>query len=200
MIIIFLSATIIQMIIGSTIINDKITGWLDGESVLFEVFSVESFTNWQKEQFNKLSNLKGSGSFFKTIRDNNTVDLTAEDLFVGDILLITMEEIMAADLLLIGGNEIKIDISSLTGESKPVTKETYQNWIKKKYFTYYSIWYWLYRRKQESHGNYCRRMEHKRKIRRIVDNSKDITILQEKLEVLAKSISTFAILQYLQGS
>ena len=36
-------------------------------------------------------------------------------------------------------------------------------------------------------------MEHKRKIRRIVDNSKDITILQEKLEVLAKSISTFAI-------
>ena len=34
---------------------------------------------------------------------------------------------MVADLLLIGGNEIKIDKSSLTGESKPVTKETYEN-------------------------------------------------------------------------
>ena len=128
MIIIFLSANVIQ--IGLTITNDKKTGWLDGESVLFAFFvvaSVESFTNWQKEQFYELCNLNSSVTFFKTNRGNNIVDLTAEDLFVGDILLITMDEIVPDDLLLIGGNEIKIDKSSLTGESKPVTKETYEN-------------------------------------------------------------------------
>ena len=74
-----------------------------------------------------MSKLKSNGNFFKTNRGNNIVDLTAEDLFVGDILLITMEEIVPDDLLLIGGNEIKIDKSSLAGESKPVTKETYEN-------------------------------------------------------------------------
>ena len=40
MIIIFLSANVIQ--IGLTITNDKKTGWLDGESVLFAVFVVVS--------------------------------------------------------------------------------------------------------------------------------------------------------------
>ena len=49
MIIILLTAAIIQIIIGLSIGNDKKTGWLDGASVLFAVFvvvSVESFTNW----------------------------------------------------------------------------------------------------------------------------------------------------------
>ena len=43
MIIILLSAAVIQIIIGLTITNDKKTGWLDGASVLFAVFVVVSF-------------------------------------------------------------------------------------------------------------------------------------------------------------
>lgn len=53
MIVILLSAAIIQIIIGLTISDQKRTGWYDGASVLFAVFvvvSVESFTNWQKEK------------------------------------------------------------------------------------------------------------------------------------------------------
>jgi len=53
MIIILLSAAIIQIIIGLTISDQKKTGWFDGASVLLAVFvvvSVESFTNWQKEK------------------------------------------------------------------------------------------------------------------------------------------------------
>ena len=48
MIVILLSAAIIQIIIGCTISEQKKTGWLDGASVLFAVFvvvTVESFTN-----------------------------------------------------------------------------------------------------------------------------------------------------------
>ena len=133
MIIILLSAAIIQIIIGVTISDHKKTGWLDGASVLFAVFvvvSVESFTNWQKERkFYELNNLKNAGTVFKTIRNKNIVDLKAEDLLVGDIIIISMGEIMPADLLLIEGNELKIDESSLTGESKPVTKEIYEDCI-----------------------------------------------------------------------
>ena len=71
MIIILLSAAVIQIIIGLTINTNKKTGWLDGASVLFAVFvvvTVESFTNWQKEKkFYDLNKLKNTGTFFKTI-------------------------------------------------------------------------------------------------------------------------------------
>ena len=203
MIIILLSAAIIQIIIGVTISDHKKTGWLDGASVLFAVFvvvSVESFTNWQKEKkFYKLKHLKNKGTVFKTIRDKNIVDLKAEELLVGDVVLITMGEVMPADLLLIEGNGIKIDESSLTGESKPVTKEKYENCVSnesKKIMTPIIL-----------SGTDCiegngkaivigvGEKSTKGKIRRMVDNSKDekVTPLQEKLEVFAKKISTFAI-------
>ena len=53
MIVILLSAAVIQIIIGLTIYKKKKTGWFDGASVLFAVFVVvlvESFTNWEKEK------------------------------------------------------------------------------------------------------------------------------------------------------
>ena len=62
MIVILLSASFIQIVIGLTISDKKKTGWFDGASVLFAVIvvvSVESFTNWQKEKkFFELNNLK----------------------------------------------------------------------------------------------------------------------------------------------
>jgi len=132
-------------------------------------------------------------------RNKNIVDLKAEDLLVGDIILISMGEIMPADLLLIEGNEIKIDESSLTGESKPVTKAIYEECIineQKKNISPIIL------SGTDCIGGNGKAMviavgesSTKGKIRRMVDNSKDekITPLQEKLEVLAKRISTFAI-------
>ena len=202
MIIILLSAAVIQIIIGLTISDNKKTGWLDGASVLFAVFvvvTVESFTNWQKEKkFYDLNNLKNKETFFKTIRDKNIVNLKADDLLVGDIILISAGEIMPADLLLIEGNGIKIDESSLTGESKSVTKEKYEDCFSNDEKSTSPI---------ILSGTGCiegngkaivigvGERSTKGKIRRMVDNSKDekITPLQEKLEVLAKRISTFAI-------
>ena len=203
MIIILLSAAVIQIIIGITITDNKKTGWFDGASVLFAVLivvNVESFINWQKEKkFYELNNLKNTTTLFKTIREKNIIDLKAEDLMVGDIILISMGEIMPADLLLIEGNGLKIDESSLTGESKPVIKEIYENCIiiqSKKNISPIIL-----------SGTDCiegngkalvigvGERSTKGKIRRMIDNSNDekITPLQEKLTILAKRISTFAI-------
>ena len=203
MIIILLTAAIIQIIIGLSIGNDKKTGWLDGASVLFAVFvvvTVESFTNYRKERkFYELNNLKNAGTVFKTLRDKSVIDLKAQDLLVGDIILISGGETMPADCLLLEGNGIKIDESSLTGESKLVGKELYEDCIENK------------SQKNATpiilSGTDCIKgngkvmiicvgeRSTKGKIRRMVDNSKDekVTPLQEKLDVLAKKISTFAI-------
>ena len=203
MIIILLTAAIIQIIIGLSIGNNKKTGWLDGASVLFAVFvvvTVESFTNYRKERkFYELNNLKNAGTVFKTLRDKSVIDLKAQDLLVGDIILISGGETMPADCLLLEGNGIKIDESSLTGESKLVGKELYEDCVENK------------SQKNATpiilSGTDCIKgngkvmiicvgeRSTKGKIRRMVDNSKDekVTPLQEKLDVLAKKISTFAI-------
>ena len=203
MIIILLAAAIIQIIIGLSIGNDNKTGWLDGASVLFAVFvvvSVESFTNWQKERkFYELNNLKNAGTVFKTVRDKNIKDLKADALLVGDIIHITSGETMPADCLLLEGNGIKIDESSLTGESKLVSKELYEDCIENKSAKMATPIILSGTDCIKGNGKamiICvGEKSTKGKIRRMVDNSKDekITPLQEKLDVLAKKISTFAI-------
>ena len=134
MIVILLSAAIIQIIIGCTISEQKKTGWLDGASVLFAVFvvvTVESFTNWQKEKkFYELNNLKNIATYFKTIRNKVKQNIKSEDLLVGDIIFISMGDSIPADLLVIESNGIKIDENNLTGESRPVSKEPFEICIK----------------------------------------------------------------------
>ena len=203
MIIILLSAAIIQIIIGLSIGNNKKTGWLDGASVLFAVFvvvSVESFTNWQKEKkFYELNNLKNAGTVFKTIRDKSIKDLKADDLLVGDIIIISGGETIPADCLLLEGNGIKIDESSLTGESKLVSKEIYEDCEENKEIKIMTPIILSGTDVIKGNGKaliICvGERSTKGKIRRMVDNSKDekITPLQEKLDVLSKKISTFAI-------
>ena len=94
--------------------------------------------------------------------------------------------------MLIEGNGLKVDESSLTGESKLVTKETYEDCLIDK--SQKSVTPIILSGTDCIKGNgkavvVCvGERSTKGKIRRMVDNSKDekITPLQEKLEVLAK--------------
>ena len=203
MIVILLSAAIIQIIIGLTISEQKKTGWLDGASVLFAVFvvvTVESFTNWQKEKkFFELNNLKNVTTYFKTLRNNIKQDIKSEDLLVGDIIFISMGESIPADLLVIESNGIKIDENTLTGESRPVSKEPFEICIKNNTKKNISPIILAGTDCIEGNGKALvigvGEKSTKGKIQRLVDNSKDekSTPLEEKLDVLAKKIGIFAI-------
>ena len=203
MIVILLSAAIIQIIIGLTISDQKRTGWYDGASVLFAVFvvvSVESFTNWQKEKkFYELNNLKNTATFFKTIRNNQKVNVISEDLLVGDVIYISLGDVIPADLLVIKSNGIKIDESSLTGESKPVSKEVFEICISNPSKKNISPIILSGTDCIEGNGKALvigvGERSTKGKIQRMVDNSKDekSTPLEEKLDVLARKIGIFAI-------
>ena len=203
MIVILLSAAIIQIIIGLTISDQKKTGWLDGASVLFAVFvvvTVESFTNWQKEKkFYELNNLKNVATYYKTIRNYIKQDTKSEDLLVGDIIYISMGDIIPADLLVIESNGIKIDENALTGESRPVSKEPFDICIKNQSKKNLSPIILSGTDCIEGNGKAIvigvGERSTKGKIQRLVDNSKDekSTPLEEKLDVLAKKIGIFAI-------
>ena len=203
MIVILLSAAIIQIIIGCTISEQKKTGWLDGASVLFAVFvvvTVESFTNWQKEQkFYELNNLKNIATYFKTIRNKIKQNIKSEDLLVGDIIFISMGDSIPADLLVIESNGIKIDENNLTGESRPVSKEPFETCIKNDFKRNVSPIILSGTDCVEGNGKALvigvGEKSTKGKIQRMVDNSKDekSTPLEEKLDVLARKIGIFAI-------
>ena len=203
MIVILLSAAFIQIIIGLTISDQKKTGWFDGASVLFAVIvvvSVESFTNWQKEKkFFELNNLKNTTVFFKTIRKKDKVNINSEDLLVGDVICISLGDVIPADLLVLESNGLKIDESSLTGESNSVSKETYEDCILNPFKKHISPIILAGTDCIEGNGKALviavGEKSTKGKIQRMVDNSKDekSTPLEEKLDVLARKIGIFAI-------
>ena len=201
MIIILLTTATLEVIIGVTISEEKKYGWIEGTSVFCAVFTVvfvESFTNWKKEKkFYELNSLRNSTLTFKVLRKGNKINLKSEDLLVGDIIFVSIGDIIPADLLVLESNGIKIDESSLTGESHLVSKDSYENCIKNNNASPIIL-----------SGTDCiegngkaliicvGERSIKGKIQRMIDNSKEEkkTPLQEKLEILAKNIGIFAFI------
>ena len=130
MIRILIAAAIVQIILGSTLSEDRSKDWIDGFSIIIAVLVVTivgSVTNYQKEtKFHELNATQNEGTMYKVIRNGVPIDIKSDDILVGDLIHIQVGDILPADLILVEGNGIQIDESSLTGESNPLKKETYE--------------------------------------------------------------------------
>ena len=130
MIRILLVAAIIQIVLGATLSDDPGKDWIDGLSIIIAivvVVCVGSITNWQKEtKFHELNDYQSKETKYKVIRNGQPIELVSDDILVGDLLNIMVGDIMPADVMLVEGNGIKMDESSLTGESDTMKKEPYQ--------------------------------------------------------------------------
>ncbi len=104
--------------------------WIDGTSIIIAVFvvvSVGSVTNYKKEmKFHALNDLQNGQTKYNVIRKGQPLSIIADDILVGDLIKINYGEILPADMLMVEGNGIKIDESSLTGESNAVSKKPYE--------------------------------------------------------------------------
>ena len=129
MIRILIAAAIVQIILGSLFGEDPSKDWVDGLSIILAVIVVTlvgSITNYQKEtKFHELNAIQNKGTMYKIIRNGIPLDIISDDILVGDLINIMIGDILPADLLLIEGNGIKVDESSLTGESENLKKENY---------------------------------------------------------------------------
>ncbi|XP_077195136.1 plasma membrane calcium-transporting ATPase 1 isoform X2 [Paroedura picta] len=102
------------------------TGWIEGAAILLSVVCVvlvTAFNDWSKEkQFRGLQSRIEQEQKFTVIRGGQVIQIPIADIVVGDIAQIKYGDLLPADGVLIQGNDLKIDESSLTGESDHVKK------------------------------------------------------------------------------
>ncbi|XP_050225493.1 putative calcium-transporting ATPase 13, plasma membrane-type [Mercurialis annua] len=98
-------------------------GWYDGGSIvvaIFLVIAVSAVSNFkQSRQFVKLSD-ESSDIKVQVVRDGRLRSISIFDVVVGDVVALKIGDQIPADGLFLDGYSLKIDESSMTGESDHV--------------------------------------------------------------------------------
>ncbi|XP_027026427.1 plasma membrane calcium-transporting ATPase 3b isoform X2 [Tachysurus fulvidraco] len=101
-------------------------GWIEGAAILLSVICVvlvTAFNDWSKEkQFRGLQSRIEQEQRFAVVRSGNVIQIPVADMVVGDMAQVKYGDLLPTDGILIQGNDLKIDESSLTGESDHVRK------------------------------------------------------------------------------
>ncbi|GCB73825.1 hypothetical protein scyTo_0002907, partial [Scyliorhinus torazame] len=101
-------------------------GWIEGAAILLSVICVvfvTAFNDWSKEkQFRGLQSRIEQEQKFAVVRGGQVIQIPVSELVTGDIAQVKYGDLLPADGILIQGNDLKIDESSLTGESDHVRK------------------------------------------------------------------------------
>lgn len=125
---ILMVAAVVQIALGATLSEHKDRDWIEGLSIIIAVFivvSVGSVTNYSKEKKFKELNDRNASMIKVTIkRDGVALDMSPDDVMVGDLIKINTGSIVPADgIIIFTEGQIKIEESSLTGESDLIEKE-----------------------------------------------------------------------------
>jgi len=125
---------ILELIIAK---DEREIAWIEGFAILVSVFIVVVVTaanNLKKErEFSRLNEEAESGKKITLIRNGKTLDqCRIEEVLVGDLLLIKSGMEIAGDGLVVEGFSLQLDESSMTGETKPMNKESIDVCLQKK--------------------------------------------------------------------
>lgn len=100
--------------------------WIEGCAILVSVVVVvfvTAFNDYTKErQFQGLKSKISSDQLFAVLRAGENCQVPVADIVVGDVCQIKYGDLLPADGVLIQGNDLKVNESSLTGESEHVKK------------------------------------------------------------------------------
>ncbi|CAF5109265.1 unnamed protein product, partial [Rotaria sp. Silwood1] len=100
--------------------------WIEGVAILVAVLVVvlvTAFNDWRKErQFRGLQDKIEKDQQTSVIRDNRIQQIPVSELVVGDLCFIKYGDLLPADGLVAQASDLKIDESSITGETDLVKK------------------------------------------------------------------------------
>ncbi|KAG6587129.1 calcium-translocating P-type ATPase, PMCA-type [Phytophthora cinnamomi] len=124
-IIILTISGIFSIILSSTVGDHKKTGWVEGACIILAVVVVTIVTavnDYQKEQQFRSLNAVKEDEKIKVIRNGAPTEVSKWNLLVGDIVRVDLGDIIPADGMVFDEKELKMDESSMTGESDLLTK------------------------------------------------------------------------------
>ncbi|CAF2314056.1 unnamed protein product [Rotaria sp. Silwood2] len=100
--------------------------WIEGVAILVAVLVVvfvTAFNDWRKErQFRGLQSKIEKDQQASVVRDNHIQQIPVTDLVVGDLCFIKYGDLLPADGVIVQSSDLKIDESSLTGETDLIKK------------------------------------------------------------------------------
>ncbi len=117
---------LVYMLLGAVIITALLKEWSDS-IVIFGVVFVNAIIGYVQESkaLQAIASLaKSMVSTANVIRNGEPQLISAEELTLGDVVVLRAGDKVPADLRLIQVRELQIDESALTGESVPVQKQT----------------------------------------------------------------------------
>jgi len=163
--------------------EERATAWIDGTAILVAVAVVsivQGYNNHEQEKQFAIVNRIQSVFDVTIIRNGKISLMKNEDVLVGDIVSITQGDRIPADGIIVSYESLKIDESSINGESESVKKDNERPF--------------LYGSTHVTEGNGTFMVTsiglHSQlgKIYESLNNDRDPTPLQEKLEDLAAKI------------
>ncbi|UJR25661.1 hypothetical protein I4U23_007012 [Adineta vaga] len=100
--------------------------WIEGVAILVAVLVVvfvTAFNDWRKErQFRGLQSKIEKDQQASVVRDGHVQQIPVAELVVGDLCFIKYGDLLPADGILVQSSDLKIDESSLTGETDLIKK------------------------------------------------------------------------------
>ena len=119
---------LIYILLGAAAITAAMTEWVDS-GVIFIVVLINAVIGFTQES-KALSALAALSRTMRTqatvLREQQQIEISADELVPGDIVLLNSGDKVPADLRLINSRNLKVDESALTGESVPVAKDAAQ--------------------------------------------------------------------------
>lgn len=129
--------------IASIIINviteedHRSTAWIEGFAILLAVVIVVFVTAYndlkKEKEFQKLNEEAENGKKISVIRNGEEIDnLKIGEIVVGDLVIVKSGIEIPGDGVMISGFSVQVDESSMTGETKPMNKDSLERCLKKK--------------------------------------------------------------------
>lgn len=125
---------VLELIIAE---GEREIAWIEGFAILVSVFIVTVVTalnNLKKErEFARLNEEAESGKKITIIRNGKMLDHRGiDEVLVGDLIQIKSGMEVAGDGLVVEGFSLQLDESPMTGETKPMNKESIDNCLRRK--------------------------------------------------------------------
>ena len=100
--------------------------WIEGAAIIVAVIVVvlvTAFNDWTKErQFRGLQSKIELDQKFNVVRNSVVKQIPIKEIVVGDICQVKYGDLLPADGVVVQSNDLKVDESSLTGESDLIKK------------------------------------------------------------------------------